>query len=96
MKEIRVGLSCDNCGQAIVLYVPEESEEMFGSLFQEVTFWRLSSLDICDPSRYIAEYWYCSDYCARDHLEDRIHAREEQNRRAHHANQLAFNFRSAA
>jgi hypothetical protein len=96
MKEICVGYSCDNCGQRIVFYVPEAAEEPFGSLFQEATFQRLSLLDIRNPIREVAEYWYCSDYCARDHIENRINEKEEQQRPELQADQLAFSFLSAA
>jgi hypothetical protein len=96
MKEIRVGHSCDNCGQRIAFSIPEAAEELFGSLFQEATFLRLSSLDIRNPNREVAEYFYCSEYCARDHIENRINEKEEQRPRELQADQLAFSFLSAA
>ena len=96
MKESHLGHSCDNCGQRIAFFTPEAAEELFGSLFQEATFLRLSSLDFRNPNLEVAEYWYCSDYCARDHIEDRINDKEEQRRRELQADQLAFSFFSAA
>jgi len=96
MKEIRLGHSCDNCGQRIAFYTPEAAEELIGSLFQEATFLRLSSLDFRNPNLEVAEYWYCSDYCARDHIENRINDKEEQRRSELEADQLAFSFFSAA
>ena len=96
MKENRVGHSCDNCGQRIAFYTPEAAEQLFGSLFQEATFLRLSALDFRNPNREVAEYWYCSDYCARDHIENRINDKEELRRRELQADQLAFSFFSAA
>ncbi len=75
---------------------PEAAEELFGSLFQEATFLRLSALDFRNPNREVAEYWYCSDYCARDHIENRINDKEEQRRSELEADQLAFSFFSAA
>jgi len=96
MKESRIVHSCDNCGQRIAFYTTETAEELFGSLFQEARFLRLSSLDFRNPNREVAEYWYCSDYCARDHIENRINDQEEQRRRELHADQLVFSFFSAA
>jgi hypothetical protein len=92
MKESRIVHSCDNCGQRIAFYTPEAVEELFGSLFQEATFLRLSSLDFRNPNREVAEYWYCSDYCARDHIENRINDKEELRRRELQREQLAFSF----
>ena len=92
MKESRLGHSCDNCGQRIAFFTPEAAEELFGSLFLEATFLRLSALDFRNPDREVAEYWHCSDYCARDHIENRINDQEEQRRRELQANQLVFSF----
>jgi hypothetical protein len=47
-------------------------------LFQERTFLQLSSAQIRDPSQRIAEYWYCSDYCAREDLDKRTNQKEKQ------------------
>ena len=79
MKQFTVGHRCSFCGQEIVCLLPD-SPAAFGALFQERTFLELRSAEICDPSRQVAEYWYCSDYCARDDLDLRINQREEQMR----------------
>jgi len=80
MKQFSVGHRCDFCGQEIVHLLPDLPEESFGALFQERTFLQLSSAQIRDPSQRIAEYWYCSDYCAREALDIRINQREKQMR----------------
>jgi hypothetical protein len=79
-KQFSVGHRCNFCGQEIAYLLPDSPAEAFGVLFQERTFLELRSAEITDPSRQVAEYWYCSDYCARDDLEVRINQREEQMR----------------
>lgn len=80
LKQFSVGHRCNFCGQEIVYLLPDSPAESFGVLFQERTFLELRSAEIRDPSRQVAEYWYCSDYCARDDLDVRINQREEQMR----------------
>ena len=77
-KQFSVGHRCNFCGQEIVYLLPDSPAEAFGALFQERTFLELRSADIRDPSRTVAEYWYCSDYCAREALDLRINHREKQ------------------
>jgi len=96
MKKVRLLHYCDNCGQGIAFYSPETAKELFGLLFQETTFLRLSSFDLRNPNRPVAEYWYCSVFCARDHIDSRINDMEEQRRSELQADQLAFSFFSAA
>ena len=80
MKQFSVGHRCDFCGQEIVYLLADTPAETFGALFQEPTFLEMRSTQIRDPSRRVAEYWYCSDYCAREALDVRINQREEQMR----------------
>jgi hypothetical protein len=72
--------------------LPDSPGEAFGALFQECTFLELRSTQIRDPSQPVAEYWYCSDYCAREDLDARINHREEQMRQHREANRLRFCF----
>ena len=90
MKQFSLGHRCDFCGQEIVHLLPDSPGEAFGTLFQERTFLKLRSAQICDPSRRVAEYWYCSDYCARDDLDERINQRKKQMRQHREANKLGF------
>ncbi len=92
MKQFGVGHRCDFCGQEIVYLLPDSREETFGALFQERTFLEVRSAQICDPSRRVAEYWYCSDYCAREDLDVRINHREKQMRRHREAERLGLCF----
>jgi len=92
MKQFSVGHRCDFCGQEIAYLVPDSAAEAFGSLFQEPTFLELRSARIRDPSQPVAEYCYCSDYCAREDLDVRINHREEQMRQYREANRLSFCF----
>jgi hypothetical protein len=80
MRQFRVGHCCNFCGQEIMYLLPDSSTEPFGLLFQERTFLELRSAETRDPSRQVTEYWYCSDYCARDDLNLSIDQREEQMR----------------
>jgi len=91
MKQFSVGHRCDFCGQEIVYLLPDLPEESFGALFQERTFLQLSSAQIRDPSKRI-EYWYCSDYCAREDLDVRINQREEEICQQRKAERLSFCF----
>ena len=93
MKQFSVGHRCNFCGQEIVSLLPDSPTDGFGALFQNRTFLELRSAEISDPSRQAAEYWYCSDYCARDDLAARISKREEQIRQHSHADKLSFGFR---
>jgi len=92
MKQFSVGHRCDFCGQEIGYVLPDSPAEAFGALFQERTFLELSSKPIRDPSRRVAEYRYCSDYCAREDLDVRINHREEQMRQHREADRLSFCF----
>lgn len=92
MKQFSVGHSCDFCGQEIVYLLPDSPEEAFGALYQEHTFLELRSAQIRDPSRRIAEYWYCSDYCAREDLDARIYQREKQMRQNLEAEGINLSF----
>jgi hypothetical protein len=96
MKQFTVGHRCNFCGQEIVSLLPDSPTEGFGVLFQERTFLELRSAEIRDPSRQAAEYWYCSDYCARDDLDVRINQREEQMRQYSKADKLSFGVRFVA
>jgi hypothetical protein len=78
MKQFSVGHRCDFCGQEIAYVVPDSAADGFGAIFQERTFLELRSAQLRDPSRPVAEYWYCSDYCAREALDVRINQREKQ------------------
>ena len=80
LRQFSVHHRCNFCGQEIVYLLPDSPAEAFGVLFQELTFLELRSAEIHDPSRHVAKYWYCSDYCARDDLDVRINQREEQMR----------------
>jgi hypothetical protein len=93
MRQFRVGHCCNFCGQEIVYLRPDSSTEPFGLLFQERTFLELRSAETRDPSRQVTEYWYCSDYCARDDLNLRIGQREEQIRQHCKDEKLSFGFR---
>ena len=93
MKQFSVGHCCKFCGQEIVYLIPDSPIEAFGVLFQERTCLELRSAEIRDPSRQVAEYWYCSDYCARDDLDLRINQREEQMRQHRMADKLSFGVR---
>jgi len=92
MKQFSIGHRCDFCGQEIVYLLPDSPAEAFGAVFQEPTFLELRSSEIRDPSLRVAEYWYCSDYCAREDLDVRINHREEQMRQYREANRLGFCF----
>ena len=92
MKQFSVGHRCDFCGQQIVYLLPDSPAEAFGAVFQEPTFLELRSAQICDPSRRVAEYWYCSDYCARDDLDARIKEREKQMRQRREADRISLYF----
>jgi len=92
MKQFSVGHRCDFCGQEIASVLPDSPAEAFGALFQERTFLALRSAQICDPSRPVVEYWYCSDYCAREDLDMRINKREEQMRQHREADRLSLCF----
>jgi len=72
--------------------LPDSPAEAFGALFQERTFLELRSAQICDPSQRVAEYWYCSDYCAREALDIRINQREEQMRQHREGDGLTLCF----
>jgi hypothetical protein len=80
MKQFSVGHRCDFCGQEIGYVLPDAPAEAFGALFQERTFLELRSAQIRDPLQVVAEYWYCSDYCAREALDLRINHKEKQMR----------------
>jgi hypothetical protein len=92
MKQFSVGHRCDFCGQEIGCVLPDSPGEAFGALFQERTFLELCSAKISDPSQRVAEYWYCSDYCAREALDIRINQREKQMRQHSEANGLSLCF----
>ena len=92
MKQFSVDHRCDFCGQEIVFLLPDTPAEAFVALFQEPTFLELRSAQIRDPSQRVAEYWYCSDYCAREDLDARINRREEQMRQHREANPLGICF----
>ena len=92
MKQFSVGHRCDFCGQEIGHVLPDSPAEAFGALFQERTFLELRTAQIRDPSQRVAEYWYCSEYCARDDLDVRINRREEQMRQHPEANRLSICF----
>ena len=92
MKQFSVGHRCDFCGQEIVYLLPDSPAEALGALFQERTFLELRSAQIRDPSRWVAEYWYCSDYCAREDLDVRINQREKQMRQHREADRLSLCF----
>ena len=96
MKQLAVGHRCNFCGQEIVSLMPDSLTEGFGALFQDRTFLELRSAEIRDPSRQVAEYWYCSDYCARDDLDARISQREEQMQQSCNADKLRFGVRFVA
>ena len=72
--------------------LPDSPAEAFGAFFQERTFLELRSKQIRDPSQQVAEYRYCSDYCAREDLDVRINHREQQMRQRREANRLSFCF----
>ncbi len=93
MKQFSVDHRCNFCGQEIVSLLPDSAAEGFGMLFQNRTYLELRSADIRDPSRQAAEYWYCSDYCARDDLDVRISQREEHTRQHSNADKLSFGVR---
>jgi hypothetical protein len=90
MKEFSVGHRCNFCGQEIAYLVPDSPEEAFGVLFQERTFIELRLALTHDPSQRVAEYRYCSDYCAREDLDLRISRRNEKMRHFREANTLSF------
>ena len=69
MKQFSVGHRCGFCGQPTMYPLPDSPVEAFDALFQERTFLELRSKQIRDPSQRVAEYWYCSDYCAREDLD---------------------------
>jgi hypothetical protein len=92
MKQFSLGHRCDFCGQEIVYLLPDSPREAFGALFQERTFLEVRSKQIRDPSQRVAEYWYCSDYCAREDLDKRINQREEQMRQRREADRLSLCF----
>jgi len=96
MKQFTVGHRCNFCGQEIASLLPDSPTEGFGVLFQQRTFLELRSAEIRDPSRQVAEYCYCSDYCARDDLDVRISQREEQMRQHSNAGKLSFGIRVVA
>ena len=72
--------------------LPDSPAEAFGALFQERNFLELRIALIRDPSRQVAQYWYCSDYCAREALDVRINQREEQMRQHREADRLSLCF----
>ena len=92
MKQFNVGHRCDFCGQDIVYLLPSSPAEEFVASFQERTFLEVRSRQTGDPSQRVAEYWYCSDYCAREDLDLRISNKEEQMRERHEANVPSFCF----
>jgi hypothetical protein len=92
MKQLSVGHRCDFCGQEIGYVVPDSPAEAFGALFQERTFLELRSAQIRDPSRPVAQYWYCSDYCAREALDVRINQREKQMHQFREGERLSLCF----
>ena len=92
MKQLSLGHRCDFCRQEIGYVLPEAPAEAFGALFQECTFLELRSAQIRDPSQVVAEYWYCSDYCAREALDLRINNREKQMRQHTEADRLSLCF----
>ena len=92
MKQFSVGHRCEFCGQEIACVLPDSLAEAFGALFQERTFLELRTALIRDPSRRVSEYWYCSDYCAREALDVRINQREEQMRQHRQADRLSICF----
>jgi hypothetical protein len=69
MKQFSDGHRCDFCGQQIMYLLLDSPAEAFAALFQECTFLELRSKQIRDPSQRVAEYWYCSNYCAREDLD---------------------------
>ena len=92
MKQFSVGHRCDFCGQQIMYLLPDSPTEAFGAFFQERTFLELRLRQIRDPSQPVAEYWYCSDYCAREDLDVRINQREEEICQQRKAERLSFCF----
>ena len=92
MKHLSVGHRCDFCGQEIGYVLPDAPAEAFGALFQERTFLELRVAQIRDPSQVVEEYWYCSDYCAREALDLRINHREKQMRHHSEADRLSLCF----
>jgi hypothetical protein len=92
MKQFSVGHRCDFCGQEIGYVLPDSPAEAFGALFQERTFLEVRSAQVGDPSRRVAEFWYCSDYCARDDLDERINESEKQMRQNREADGLSLCF----
>ena len=92
MKQFSIDHRCDSCGQEIVYLLPDTPAEAYGVLFQEPTFLELRSAQIRDPSQRVAEYWYCSDYCAREDLDVRINRREEQMQQHREINRLSLCF----
>jgi len=92
MKQFSVGHRCDFCGQELLLLLSDTPAESLAALFQEPTFLELRSAQIRDPSQRVAEYWYCSDYCAREDLDVRINRREEQMRQQREANRIGICF----
>jgi hypothetical protein len=92
MRQFSVGHCCDFCGQEIGYVLPDSPAEAIGAVFQERTFLELSSAQIRDPSRRVAEYWYCSDYCAREALDIRINQREKQMRQHREGDRLSLCF----
>ncbi len=93
MEQFSVGHSCAFRGQEIGSVFPDSPAEAFGALFQKPTFLELRLAQICEPSRPVVEYWYCSDYCARDDLNLRIGQREEQMQQDCKDDKLSFGFR---
>ena len=92
MRQFSVGHRCHFCGQDIGSVLPDSAAEAFGALFQERTFFELRMVQICDPSRPVAEYWYCSDYCVREDLDKHINQREKQMRQDHEGDRLSLCF----
>jgi hypothetical protein len=92
MKQLSVGHRCDYCRQEIGYLLPDAPAEAFGAFFQERTFLELSSAQIRDPSQVVAEYRFCSDYCAREALDLRIGHREKQMRQHAEADRLSLCF----
>jgi hypothetical protein len=92
MKQFSVGHRCDFCGQEIGYVLPDSPAETFGALLQERTFLELRSAQVRDPSRRVAEYWYCSDYCVREDLDLRINQREKQMLQLREADRLSLCF----
>ena len=69
MKLFGTGHRCENCGQEIGFLVPEAAAA--GYAFQNGTYLQLTAFDI-RSKRQTLDFWYCSEYCAREHLDERL------------------------